>query len=260
MGAGQSKNSKGPVGRSVKEVFGNEKFVIGMIHLKSTPDKSCLERAILETEQYISNGVDAILVEDYFGSRDDMEEFLGWLKKNRPNICFGVNYLQSYVVSYQLALKYRAKFIQHDSVSGHLTVSEELEFEQTIMPFYSKRKVFVIGGVRFKYQPLRSERSLEDDLKAAMTRCDAICVTGSRTGEPTSIEKIKEYRSFIGNFPLIVGAGLTPENVKESLVYADGGIVGSYFKAEHKDRGDVDPEHVKEFMSAVESVREAETA
>lgn len=88
-----------------------------------------------------------------------------------------------------------------------------------------------------------------------MKRCDAIAVTGSRTGEITDIEKIRKFREIIGEFPLVVAAGLTPDVVPEQLSVGDSGIVGSWLKVDHVDYGDVDPENVREFMKTVASLR-----
>ena len=96
-----------------------------------------------------------------------------------------------------------------------------------------------------------SDRTVEEDLKIAMTRCDAICVTQDATGQETSTDKIVQFRNGIGDFPLIIGAGLTPQNVAEKLALGDGAIVGSFFKDNYQDNGDVCPAHVAEMMDAV---------
>ena len=57
------------------------------------------------------------------------------------------------------------------------------------------------------------------------------------------------------DFPLIVAAGVTVENVKEQLKICDAAIVGSYFKDTRKDTGDVKSEHVREFMDVVKELR-----
>ena len=61
--------------------------------------------------------------------------------------------------------------------------------------YRSRYSGYIIGGVRFKHQPYLSGRSLEDDLKSAMTRCDAIAVSQDETGQETSMEKILEFRN-----------------------------------------------------------------
>ena len=65
---------------------------------------------------------------------------------------------------------------------------------------------------RFKHCPYLSGRSLKEDLEIAMTRCDAIAVSQDETGQETSMDKIQEFRNIIGDFPLIVGAGMTADN------------------------------------------------
>ncbi len=47
-----------------------------------------------------------------------------------------------------------------------------------------------------------------------MTRCDAIAVTENATGQETSMEKIELFRKNLGDFPLVIAAGVTLENAK----------------------------------------------
>ena len=115
--------------------------------------------------------------------------------------------------------------------------------------------VSVLGGVRFKYQPVLSGRSVEEDLRLGMERCDAIVVTGAGTGINTELDKIKAFRQVTGSFPLVVGAGLTAETVREQLTYADGAIVGSWFKEEGKAVNPLDPQRVERFMGEVRALR-----
>ena len=100
------------------------------------------------------------------------------------------------------------------------------------------------------------DRSLEEDLEIAKGRCDAVAVTQDATGQETSLDKIRSFRAGLGDFPLIVAAGVTPENLKESFRIADGAVVGSYFKDSYRDDGELSAEHVRTFMDAVRAVRE----
>ena len=107
----------------------------------------------------------------------------------------------------------------------------------------------LLGGVRFKYQPIRSGRTVEEDLRLGMERCDAIVVTGEGTGMATPQEKVLKFRGILGDFPLIVGAGVTLDTVEETFKAGDGAIVGSWFKQGHRDFGDVNEKYVEEFMN-----------
>ena len=151
-------------------------------------------------------------------------------------------------IAFDMAWKYGARFVQLDSVCGHLEPSYEKPFLKKLETLRGEGDIFLLGGVRFKYQPVRSGRSLEEDLKLGMERCDAIVVTGEGTGISTDLEKIKTFRGILGDFPLIVGAGMTAETAKEQLAFSDGAIVGSYFKEYGEAEYPVDEARVKEFM------------
>ena len=234
----------------VKKVFAVDRPIIGMIHLKGGGRTEVLETAKKEVHSLLANGVDAVLIENYFGSTDDVAAVLHYLKNETSDIIYGVNVLDDDALGFEFAKKYCAAFIQLDSVSGHLEPDDDEKFNDFIVSFREKTNTFVLGGVRFKYQPYKSGRSLEDDLLIATCRCDAIVVTGNCTGEVTPTDKIKSFREVLSVFPLFIGAGLTPENCSEQLPLADGAIVGSYFKGTFEDSGDVCAEHVRIFMDA----------
>jgi len=233
------------------DLFNNSKPILGMLHLKGDSDEEVFQIALKELDFICSNGVDAVVVENYFGNAHHVEMMLKYLKENRKDIIYGVNLLDDDELGFQLAKKYAAKFIQLDSVAGHLEIPEEEKFHKFITCKRHECDAFVLGGVRFKYQPYKSGRTLEEDLKIAMTRCDAIVVTGDATGMETDIEKISDFRRIIGDFTLVVGAGMTSENCSKQLEIADAAVVGSYFKDTYKDTGDVSSEHIAAFMDVV---------
>jgi len=237
--------------KTVKEVFGVEKPIIGMLHLSGYGRDKVLENARREIDIMYRNGVNAVLVENYFGDRVDVENALKLLQKDYPDKVYGVNMLGFPEMAFDLARKYGAKFVQMDSVCGHLEPNYEKPFLKKLETLRGDGDIFLLGGVRFKYQPVRSGRSLEEDLKLGMERCDAIVVTGEGTGITTDLEKIKTFRTVLGDFPLIVGAGITEGNVVEQLALADGGIVGSWFKEYGRAEYPVDEQRVDAFMTTV---------
>lgn len=236
--------------KSFLEMFKSKKPIFGMLHLKGDTDEEVFERAKKEIKDYYENGVDAVIVENYFGDYHHMVRVLEYLQQNMPDKIYGVNCLDHDTMNFELGMKYGASFIQLDSVAGHLDFRNDETFDAFMKLFRERYQGCVIGGVRFKYQPYKSGRSLEEDLKIGMTRCDAIVVTEDATGQETSMEKIKKFRGIIGNFPLVIGAGVTPDNCAEQFSVADAAIIGSYFKDTYKDTGDVDPKHVKAMLDA----------
>ena len=232
-----------------RELFGKSKPVMAMLHLKGNPEEDMLRRAQEETRCYLENGVEALVVENYFGSAQDCEMVLAWLQREYPQVIYGVNILGDYRKAFELAERYNARFIQIDSVCGHLKPKDDEKYAADLNECRSHSKAVVLGGVRFKYQAVNSGRTVEEDLLLGMQRCDAIVVTGEGTGKVTPMEKVCMFRETLGDFPLVLGAGVRPETLKDTLAHCDGMIVGSYFKEEHRDYCDVYAPHVAEFMA-----------
>ena len=65
-----------------QELFPHKKAVIAMLHLKGTTAEDIQERAKREISIFYQNGVDAVLVENYFGSAEDCRWALKYLKEN----------------------------------------------------------------------------------------------------------------------------------------------------------------------------------
>lgn len=230
--------------------------VFAMLHLKGNDPEDRLRRARDEIDVLWQQGVDAVIVENYFGGIDDVVAVLDYLDAERPEVVVGINVLGDHSTAFALAAEHGLAFVQLDSVAGHLPPREDEEFAGRLAAARATLDASILGGVRFKYQPVRSGRTLEEDLALALERCDAVVVTGEGTGLVTPLEKIAAFRDAVGpSFPLIVGAGVTPGNAAEQLRDADGVVVGSALKDTLADTGDVSPENVARFVAAVRAVR-----
>jgi predicted TIM-barrel enzyme len=181
------------------DLFPRPKPIMAMLHLKGENRDDILARAIREADIYAAGGVDAMIVEDYYGDSDDVERVLAVLERERPHYIIGVNVLDDFAKSYELAAQYHAKFMQVDSVCGHLHPDDEPAYFAMIDGYRRTGTVAVIGGVRFKYQPYLSGRSLADDLAIGRQYCDAIAVTGAGTGVDTDMQKIHEFRTILAD-------------------------------------------------------------
>jgi membrane complex biogenesis BtpA family protein len=83
---------------------------------------------------------------------------------------------------------------------------------------------------------------------------DGVIVTGVATGTEASLEELEQVKASV-NIPVLVGSGITFENVERYLAVADALIVGSYFKQEGHWTQGVNVERVKAFMDRVNRVR-----
>lgn len=234
------------------------KPIFGMLHLTGSTASERLEIAAREIATLVEHGVDGVIVENYFGDTDDVRRVLDHIAGRPPATRIGLNVLRDHRLVFQFAEQYPVDFIQINSVAGHLPPEEDQDFAAELAELREGTRAVLLGGVRFKYQPVRSGRSEEEDLRLGAERCDAIVVTGDATGQPTGVEKIRRFRSVLGNaVPLLVGAGLTPGNAAEQLSLTNGAIVGSTFKNTRVDRGLVLGAHVAELMTVVRAVRDA---
>lgn len=221
-----------------------------MIHLAGASSVEKLNRALDELEIYEGAGVDGAIIEDYHGERKDLLTVLEVVSRRRNQLVIGVNQLRDPIEALFLAAEYGAQFVQFDSVQAqdlNVKAYEQARHETDIPVF---------GGIRFKYQRMTG-KPLEEDLRDGMSRCEAIVTIGEGTGVETPLEKLIDFKNAMGNFPLIVGAGVTPVNVKSQLHYADGVIVGSYFKPYGNTNLRVYEDKVNQLMREIRSVRVA---
>ena len=227
-----------------ENLFKDKKPLIGMIHTGCMQGEDMLDTAKREVETYLKYGLYP-LVENYFGSAADCEKVLAWLQERHPSAVYGVNILGDPYEAFLLAGAYGAKFIQIDSVCGHLEPEKDEEYAEELKAMRKKTDVVLLGGVRFKYQPVRSNRSQTEDLLLGMERCDAIVCTGEGTGMPTPFAKVKEFKAVLDKFPVVVGAGVTIDTAKETFDVADGAIVGSWVKDNHEAYNPVNEQYVE---------------
>lgn len=83
---------------------------------------------------------------------------------------------------------------------------------------------------------------------------DGVIVTGVATGAEASLEEIEQVKAAV-DIPVLVGSGVTIENIDRYLAVADALIIGSYFKYNGRWAQGVDAERVKGFMNRVNQLR-----
>ncbi len=102
------------------------------------------------------------------------------------------------------------------------------------------------GGVAFKYQ-----RHVEDLARAAWLAArfmDVVTTSGPGTGQAAEVDKIAEMKQALGDHPLAIASGITPENVADFLPHADCFLVATGISRTFHD---LEPSRVGELMHAV---------
>lgn len=257
--------------------FKEKPFIIGMIHLKpllGSPRYTNLEDvislALKDLKALEEGGVDGIMVEnlgDVPYSKDPSNDpftissfsrVLCEIKRaaSKP---LGVNLLRNGCLgALALAQTFGLSFIRVNVLSeAYVTdqgIIEGCGYELLRAKRNLGSSVAVLADVHVKHaQPLLMREAHESALDVVERGlADAVIVTGSRTGLPPSADEVKKVKEAV-KVPVLIGSGLNDKNAKELLKYADGAIVGTYFKKDGALENEVDVNRVRKLMSIVRS-------
>ena len=117
--------------------------------------------------------------------------------------------------------------------------------------------IFADVHVKFGAHAITADRSIaEQATDAEWFDADVLIASGTRTGSPTEPREVDDVRSGT-NLPVIVGSGLSAEQVPALFATADGAIVGQWLKRDGRWWNPVDPRRVEQLMKAVTKVRAA---
>jgi membrane complex biogenesis BtpA family protein len=265
----------------IEELFTNRKSVVGVIHVGALPGAPASEMgvdeltelAVREAAVYREGGVDAVAVENmhdvpYLRGSVGPEivaalAVIARAVKSEAGLPVGVQILagantEALSVAHAAGLDFiRAEgfAFAHVADEGLIesSAAELLRFRRRI----GAGRVRVWADVKKKHSAhaITSDVSLGETAAAVeFMRADAVIVTGGVTGEPPRIEDVREAKSRC-RLPVLLGSGVSAENVAEFFDDADGFIVGSYFKAGGLWSNAVDPSRVGRLMEAVSGLR-----
>lgn len=126
-------------------------------------------------------------------------------------------------------------------------------------------RIAIIVDVKKKHSShaITADVDLAETAKAAAWfGADGVVVTGTATGEPTSPADVAAVQKAVGAksgferpVAVLVGSGVTPENVSEVALHADGLIVGSYLKRDGHWADAPDKDRVRNIAESVRHVQ-----
>ena len=106
------------------------------------------------------------------------------------------------------------------------------------------------GGVAFKYQ--RPVRDLARAAKLAAEWLDVVTTSGPGTGQAADPQKIRAMKEALGEHPLAIASGVTPENVTDYLAYADCFLASTGVSYTFEE---LDPDRVRDMVRVVRAWR-----
>jgi membrane complex biogenesis BtpA family protein len=265
-----------------EELFATRKPLVGVIHVGALPGTprsgrsvdELTEFAVREAAAYREGGVDALMIENmhdvpYLRGSVGPEvvaamAVVGRAVKSESGLPTGVQILaganlEAIAVAHASGLDYvrvEAYTFAHVADEGIIesSAAELLRFRRKI----GAERVRVWADVKKKHasHAITADVSLGETAAAVEFMLgDAVIVSGNATGEPPRAVDVREAKSHC-RLPVLLGSGVTPENVSEFYDTADGFIVGSYFKEGGLWSNAVERARVERLADALLTMRE----
>jgi membrane complex biogenesis BtpA family protein len=258
------------------------KTVIGMLHLPALPGSpgfggdrfggnlAALGEAVLrDAEVLVAGGVRTLMLENF----GDVPFYPGRVPvgvaahmtaiaiavRSRFDVSLGINVLRNDgLTALAVAQASGAGFIRVNVLCGARVadqgllqgIAHDLLRERANL---KAEKIRILADVDVKHSAGLAARSIADETEDTIYRglADAVIVSGTGTGKPTDVAKVRAVKAAAGKTAVFVGSGVTSETLGSFLPYADGFIVGTAFKEGGVATAAVDPDRVSAFMRRV---------
>ena len=258
-----------------KNIFQQKKVVIGMVHVQALPGTpgykgnfdQIIETAVKEATAYKKAGIHAIGIENmhdlpYVKNSvgpeivASMSRAAHEIKQASGGLPCGVQVLAA-ANKEALAVAKSAylDFVRVEGfVYGHLAdegyidscAGELLRYRKSI----DAESVAVFTDIKKKHSAhaMTADVDLVETAKTAeFFKSDGLIVTGTATGEEANLQEIGAVKKS-SNLPVIVGSGVTDENISKYYGAADAFIIGSHFKKDGYWENDLDSTRIDQFM------------
>ncbi|MDP3995772.1 MAG: BtpA/SgcQ family protein [bacterium] len=228
------------------EVFKTIPAVLPVIHVVN--EKQAVENATIAWEQ----GSDGVFLINHDVSGNELLEIYESVANELPDLWIGINCLDLKPDEVIGKVSQRSLFNLSGIWADNAMINEHSEDQpeaEMIDKFRQKSgwKGLYFGGVAFKYQ--RRVYEIEKAAQIAAKYIDIVTTSGPATGQAAEIEKIRRMKAAIGDKPLAIASGITPENVHNYLGISDCFLVATGIS---KDFTNIDPKRLK---TLIENVR-----
>jgi len=255
-------------------ILKKEKLLIGMLHipaLPGTPNSSLninqiIKKVLIEAEIYKKAGLKTVMLENMHdvpytrGFVDPvvtaiMSIAAFQIRKNFDLFC-GIQILAAAnTEAVAVAHASGCHFIRVENfIYAHVAdegwmeacAGELLRYRRKI----SAENVLIFTDIQKKHSShsITADLDLNDWIETAeFFGSDGIIITGKKTSDPPDLEVLHNINCKT-KLPIILGSGITAENISLYWDYADGFIVGSYFKENGKWYNSVSELKIKDFM------------
>lgn len=246
-------------------IGGKKKPFIGVIHLLPLPGaprwkgsmQAVIDRAVEDARSYARGGADAVFIENYgdlpftpstVGPETVAAMAVAAVAVRRAiNLPIGFNVLRNDArAALALCAASGSSFIRVNILTGAMLTDQGiiqgdacnvLRYKERLCPrTLIFADVHVKHGFPFANQTI--QRAARDTLERGLA--DALIVSGTGTGEPAIVSDLVHVRQACPSAKILLGSGVTADNIGEYLSKADGFIVGTSLKYDCKPDAAVD--------------------
>ncbi|NQT65361.1 MAG: BtpA/SgcQ family protein [FCB group bacterium] len=258
-----------------------KKMIIGMVHvdaLLGTPNNKypisqIISKAVQEAKLYQQNGLDAIILENMhdvpYLNRNvgpeitaSMTAIAAEIKKNISISC-GVQILAgANMEALAVAQASGCEFIRVEGfVYSHIAdeglmnacAGELMRFRKMI----GAEDIAVFADIKKKHSShsITSDLDITDFAEACkFFLADGIIITGRSTSEEADINELQKVKETC-DLPILIGSGITLNNINKYWDLADGFIIGSHFKEDGNWKNSLDKNRSNKFMLKVKQLQ-----
>ena len=266
---------------AIKEIFGVNKALIGMVHCPAFPGAPRYRGASMDeiytacmrdAEACIEGGLHGLLIENHgdipFSKPEDIgPETTGFMSVvtdrvvRATRVPVGINVLANAPIpSFAIAMAGGAKFIRVNQWANAYVANEGfMEGRAAEAMRYRSMlraehiKVFADSHVKHGSHAIVADRTIGELTRdLAFFDADGIIATGQRTGDSATMAEIEEI-GLATHLPLLVGSGVNQHNIVDILARTNGVIVASSLKYDGVWWNAVDIQRVRAFRAAAEA-------
>jgi len=263
------------------KLLGINKPVIGVIHVEALPGtpkykgdvENIINCAVKEAMIYKNSGIDAIAIENMhdvpYLKRNVGPEIISLMGiigrevKKASQLPCGIQILAG-ANKEALAAAHSAgmDFIRSEGfVFAHVADEGVMESDAGELLRYRKQigaeDILIFTDIKKKH----SSHSITSDVEIVETAnaaefflSDGVILTGPSTGKETNIDELKKVRGAV-KIPVLIGSGLTEDNIEKYFPVADAFIIGSYFKQGGDWKNEVDADRVEALMNKINKLK-----
>ena len=272
-----------PKENALTSLFGAGKALIGVVHARPLPGSpsyagkpvtDIYAHAVAEARRYADGGFDGIIVENHgdipFAKPDEIGPetvavmtLIADRVREAVGLPVGINILANAAIpAFAAAKAAGAAFVRLNQWANAYVANEGIiegpaAKATRYRAWLRANDVRVFADVHVKHgaHAIVADRPVAELARdAEFFDADVLIATGQRTGGATSPDEARLIKEATP-LPVVIGSGVTMDNVAELLSVADGVIIASALKHDGVWWNEVDPERVATFVGHVRALR-----